>query len=223
MYKKIIISLSVLMLSVLACSFGNININTNQVVGSGNVITQTRSVSGFNTVELQGSAEVSITFGSTESLVISADDNILPLIETTVQNGRLVIANKGLTGYTTSHPVQIKITAISLLGISLSGSGAIDVADMAGTDLSVRLPGSGNITVTGTANSINISLLGSGNIYCDGLKTADAVVALYGSGNISVYASQNLDASIRGSGTITYAGNPPKLTTSVTGSGTIKP
>jgi len=115
------------------------------------------------------------------------------------------------------------VTMKSLKGVTLSGSGNIDVSGLVGDSLLVDLPGSGNITVTGTAESVNVSLPGSGNIYCDGLKTKSATVTLNGSGNIKVYASQSLDANLRGSGEIRYDGNPAQVNKSITGSGGITP
>jgi hypothetical protein len=44
---------------------------------------------------------------------------------------------------------------------------------------------------------------------------------LSGSGNIFVTATDSLDASVPGSGAISYAGNPQDVTKSVTGSGEI--
>jgi hypothetical protein len=45
--------------------------------------------------------------------------------------------------------------------------------------------------------------------------------ALSGSGNIFVTARKSLDASLPGSGTISYSGDPADVTKSVTGSGAI--
>jgi hypothetical protein len=42
-----------------------------------------------------------------------------------------------------------------------------------------------------------------------------------GSGLIQVTATTSLDAAVPGSGTIIYSGNPPQVTTSVTGSGAV--
>src|SRR5918996_729619 len=44
--------------------------------GSGNVITQTREVSGFDAVNVEYPAQVLIQQGSTESLKIEAEDNL---------------------------------------------------------------------------------------------------------------------------------------------------
>jgi len=203
-----------LMLSVLACS--TITISPNTVTGSGNVISETRNVSGFDSVMLEGSGNVTVSFGSSESVMVEADDNIVPLIETTVQNGRLVIGTKNNTNITTRNGIHVTVTAKSLKGISLKGSGDIKVTNLTGSNVTVELPGSGNITVTGTADSVNISL-------ADGLQARSATITLNGSGNITAYASENLEATLRGSGTIHYSGNPSQVNKSVTGSGTITP
>jgi hypothetical protein len=221
MSKRLLLSLIVLVLPALACSF--VGVSPSRVVGSGKVASETRQVSGFNTVELRGSADVSVTQGEAEAVVVEADDNILPLIETTVQNGRLIISTKPNTSLTTTNPVHVNVTIKSLQGLTLSGSGNVDVSSLAGQDLNIVLSGSGDITVSGAADRVAIRLPGSGNVICSGLKARSATVTLAGSGNVAVYASESLDASLLGSGTIHYDGNPAQVRKSVSGSGSIAP
>lgn len=221
MNKKLYFGLSVLLLASMACAFASIA--PERVVGSGKVVSETRSVSGFSSVTLQGSAEVDITFGTVESVVVKADDNILPLIETTVQGGRLIIATKSNASITTVNPIRVSVTMKTLQGLTLSGSGNMNVSGLVGKDLAIALPGSGNITVKGTADSLNISLNGSGDIICKGLKARSVTASLNGSGNIQVYASESLDGKILGSGAIHYDGNPAKVSKSISGSGSITP
>ncbi len=223
MNRKILLGIAALMLAALACS--TLSMGTNRVVGSGHVVSESRTVGNFTAVDVQGSADVTVALGSAESVVVQADDNIVPMVETAVQNGTLVIGMKPATNITSFSPVRVTVTLkrMNLDGLSLSGSGNLKVAGMSGADLSVRLSGSGEITVDGSIDQVTISLPGSGNIHCEGLKAKSAKVTLLGSGNISVYASESLDASIVGSGTIRYAGNPSQVTKNVSGSGVITP
>ena len=154
---------------------------------------------------------------------VSADDNILPLIQTTVTNGKLVISTKSNVNFTSVNRVVVTLAMKSIKRVTLTGSGNMHVAAMAGPDLAIDLPGSGEVIVEGVADHVTISLPGSGNIQCEGLKARSANVALAGSGNISLYASETLDASMPGSGTIRYEGNPAQVTKSITGSGSITP
>ncbi len=191
------------------------------IQGSGKVASEPRSVSGFTAVSLEGSGNVEVTFGPNDSVVVEAEDNLLPVIETVLEKSVLVIRTKPNTNIQTTQPIQIRVTAKSLSGVMLPGSGNITVAALSGDSFTVALPGSGNITVGGTVNQINLALGGSGNIYCDQLKAKSAVVTLNGSGNVTVYASESLDATIRGSGDIRYSGSPAKVIKNVSGSGNI--
>ena len=182
-----------------------------------------RSVASFTSVELAGSADVNILLGDTQSVNVQADDNILPLIETNVVNGRLVIRTRPGTSITSTNGVVVTVVVKSLQGVTLSGSGNMHVGAMSGPDLTVELTGSGDITVEGSVEHAAISMHGSGNILCNGLKAHSADVSLLGSGNITAYADQSLNATLSGSGTIRYDGNPAKVTKNITGSGTITP
>lgn len=220
MYKKAITLLIVCGLILPACS---VVVPRQQVItGSGKVVSETRSVSGFTAVSLEGSGNVEIVIGPEESVVVEAEDNILPLIETILEKSVLVIRTKPFTTIQTTEPIQIRITVKSLSGVLIPGSGNITVSKLSGDIFSVSLPGSGNITIRGTANQVDISLGGSGNIYCDQLEAKSATVRLNGSGNITVYARESLDARINGSGDIQYSGNPAKVYKDVKGSGNIR-
>src|SRR4026207_1743458 len=62
---------------------------SNLITGSGNVTRVDRPVSGFTAVALEGSGEVAITQGASESLTVEAVDTLLPLITTEVKDGVL--------------------------------------------------------------------------------------------------------------------------------------
>ncbi len=197
-------------------------VNGKQVlVGSGKVASEPRRVSGFTAVSLEGSGNVEIAFGASESVVVEAEDNLLPVIETVLEKSVLVIRTKPNTTIQTTKPIQVQIIMKSLDGVTILGSGNITVPQLTGDSFAAALPGSGTITVGGTVNQVNISLSGSGNIYCDKLKAKIAMVSLNGSGNITVYANESLDATINGSGDIRYSGSPAKANTNVKGSGNI--
>ncbi len=191
------------------------------VKGSGNVISETRAVAGFKSISLEGSADVNVNFGTTESLTIRGEDNIIFLIETNVKNGQLVINTKPQMTYTATVPVVVNVTMIALDHVSLSGSGNITVPNFAGDTLEVDMPGSGNIIIGGSANLVDIKLGGSGNIFTDQLKAKNATAVLDGAGNIKVFASDHLDVTLSGSGDIQYSGSPASVNKKVTGVGSI--
>jgi hypothetical protein len=219
--KKIpLVILSIIALLPMACS---LTVNSPKTVkGSGVVASETRHVSGFDAIQLAGSADVTVSFGDSESVVVEAEDNILPLIETYVRGGELVIEWKPMISVSDTEPVRVTVTMKSLKAASLPGSGNITIAGMNGGAVEFDLPGSGNITADGVVDSVNAELSGSGNIVCGDLQAKSATVKLPGSGNVTIFASESLGVTISGSGSVTYRGDPAEFTQSVTGSGTIQ-
>ena len=70
-----LIALFTLMIVSSACNVTSIFIRT--IDGSGNIVTESREVRGFDRVNLSGFGEVIIEVGDEESLTISTDDNII--------------------------------------------------------------------------------------------------------------------------------------------------
>jgi hypothetical protein len=221
MTKRFLVFLVLAALVLSGCAGIRIGDQT-AIVGSGKVASEPRTVSGFTAISLEGSGDVHVAFGDQEAAVVEAEDNLLPLIETVVQGHTLVIRTRPNTTITPTKPVLIQVTMKSLEEISVPGSGNVTAPDLAGDALKVGLPGSGTITLDGTANLVDIRLSGSGSVFCDKLQAKTAAVTISGSGNVSVYASESLDATISGSGDIHYSGNPAKVNKNVTGSGNIR-
>ncbi len=214
-----------------------------KTVGSGYVTTGTRAVSGFTGVELAAVGTVEITPGSEESLVIEAEDNIQPLLETTVKpDGTLLITFKSGENIQPTKPISYKLTAKKLdrlvlsgsgkihaggkwsaerENIALPGSGSIVVDDLKADALTVTLAGSGTVKVAGDAPSQTVELSGSGNYEAEALKTESASVSVSGSGACKVWAEKTLDASISGSGAVSYHGNP-QVRQRISGSGSVR-
>ena len=81
------------------------------ISGSGHVVDEPRSVSGFSAVSLSGSGRLLIEQGETESLTITADDNLLPLIKSEVSGGRLELGSKdSMTNLRPSTEIVYKLT-----------------------------------------------------------------------------------------------------------------
>lgn len=193
----------------------------NIVAGSGRQASETRTVRPFSAIDLSGSADVAVSFGETQSVVVETDDNLLELVETVVQGDTLVIRNKSNTSTATLLGVRVTIVMPALEEVTVSGSGSVAIAGLEGERVSFHLPGSGLITAYGTVKNIEATLNGSGNIQCGDLEAEVAEVHLSGSGNVTVYASEHLTAEIGGSGNVLYRGDPAEVDQSVTGSGNI--
>jgi hypothetical protein len=189
--------------------------------GSGVSAEQTHVVPAFSGVELAGSNVVTVQVGGPRSVVVRADDNLLSHITTTVRSQRLVIGTTG--SFSPRAPMRVAITVPSLRVLALSGSGTVTAQGVHARSLRVTLSGSGVLHASGTADRLDVTLGGSGVAQVRDLVARDALAVVKGSGRIDITATNALDGSIPGTGTIEYRGNPAHVTTSVSGTGAITP
>jgi hypothetical protein len=174
--------------------------SSSTTVGSGVAATQARTVAPFSAVELAGSNGVVVHVGEKQSVVVRGDDNLIRRITTTVRASTLVVGNAP-GGFTTKGSMSVEIGIPKLSALTLSGSGTI--------------------TATGTAATLDVTVPGSGSVLLMALDAKDVRAVVSGTGSVFVNVTDRLDATVSGSGAIIHGGSPQHVTKNVTGTGAI--
>lgn len=187
--------------------------------GSGVAATQSRALARFSSLDLAGSNNVTVVVGGRQSVVVHADSNLIRHVTTRVVAGTLVIGTTG--SFTTRTPMDVDVSVPSLAAVKLSGSGEITVTRIEAPQLSVTLSGSGVLSANGTATRLDVAVGGSGLAQLSDLIARDVRAVVTGSGLIRVTATASLNAAVPGTGAIIYNGDPPQVTSSVTGTGAV--
>lgn len=210
------------------------------VKGVGEVVKKSLTVEALHGIALEGSMDVVLTQGAVQSVEVEAQANLIELLETDVKNGIWTIETKD--GFTTNKPFIVHITVPMIDEVSVDGSGDVTCngtfrsEDMrlaiAGSgnitlnfeskEASAAIAGSGDMTLTGTCTKLSVAVAGSGDVNARALKAADASVDIAGSGDVTLDASQSLEASIAGSGDVSYKGSPAHISRNVMGSGEVR-
>lgn len=212
------------------------------VAGSGHASSVKRELAPFHDIAVSVHSKIELIQGNTEGVVIEADDNLLPMIETVVKNGQLRI--RTVKGVNLSGSAKVKITIharnvdnLSLAGSAdltaarlsspkltgnIAGSGSITIKDLQSDDLSVSIAGSGSFEAQGTAKALEVSIAGSGDVSTAKLSTQEVNVSIAGSGDAVVWARKALSVSIAGSGEVRYYGEANLRDASTRGSGRVK-
>src|SRR5215472_16206440 len=102
--------------ALLAC-----NAFTETVTGSGNSVTEERAIDSVNEVSLSGVGNLTVVPGDVPSLSVSADDNILPLLETETSGRKLTIRTKSGYSLRPKSPSTYTLTVPGLEKIGISG------------------------------------------------------------------------------------------------------
>ena len=194
--------------------------DSDAVRGSGTLVTEQREVAGFSEEDLRGSGEVAITVGTSESLTIEADDNVLPLISTDVRGSTLVIEHD--EPISPSAAIVYRIEAIEFEGVAVAGSADVVAPNIECGTFSVSVAGAGSLDLDGRCDVLDVEIAGSGDLDAEGLGVERAAVSIAGSGDVLVNVREALEVSISGSGDVVYLGDP-ETDVDIQGSGAVRP
>jgi Putative auto-transporter adhesin, head GIN domain len=198
-----------------------VNLGGHGVRGAGILRTESRSVSGFSSIVFKSEGKVTVQQTGKESLTISAEDNLLPLLKTSVTSGILSIRTVNNVNINPTKPIEFVIEVKSLEGFSMNGAGDIKAKGIQGKQLTIALTGAGDMTIEGSADSLDLNLKGVGSYDGKDFKTKQAKVHSEGVGNAVLNVSDQLDISVSGIGEVEYIGSP-KVQKSGEGLGRIK-
>jgi len=225
--------LTIGLLFITACGLGTIQ-------GSGDVITESRDVSGFDSVSLSGIGRVIITQGDDESLTIETDDNLMKYITSEVRDGTLELGDTDNARFDPIPSIVFRVNVNDLnalesvgvgsfemeklntdqLVISTSGTGDITIDELTVTDLVVTAEGTGDIELAGTVVKQELELKGSGGYEASDLESRTTTVHIEGTTKAKIWVIESLDVVMTGVGEVSYFGDP-NVTQSITGTGSI--
>ncbi len=212
----------------LYAGFSSGDFGSEEVTGSGQLVTQERSVGSFSSIDLRGRGTLDVVQGAQNSLVVEAEESLLPYIVTRVVGGELIIENKDGFNLGPTLPIRYHITVKDLHAFTLSGSGDTDLGALQTSDLTLRINGSGSIhvdelqaktltakingsgdiEVAGKVDQLDMNINGSGTIGAAALSARQVELDIPGSGEATLWAIDDLDVAISGSGSVSYYGSP---------------
>jgi hypothetical protein len=198
------------------------------VVGSGNVIEESRPVRGFRGVELEGPGELFIQQGQEESLRVEAEDNLIQYFTSEVVDGMLKIYVRGNVGMNTKQIMRFYVTARDLDTIIVSSLATVTSPALETAQLTVRVGDGGRVKIetlmadrlvvhvdglsslsiaSGEVGEQDLTVLG-GAYEAGGMQSVRVSARLTGLGSATVRVSEHLQVDIQEGGTVQYVGNP---------------
>lgn len=198
-----------------------------RVKASKKYVTTNVKTERFDSIVLQGSSDITFTQKKGEpSVEIYGSDNIIPLLETVVENKTLYIRFKKNTNIRNIGTLKIGVTNDDLKGLKIQGSGDVRIADGLETEsLSLEVYGSGDIKGKSlSAGALSITVKGSGDVSFSGVRAGSLKVQIHGSGDISLSDAQvgTAVAQTNGSGDISLSGTGGNASFATKGSGDIE-
>lgn len=209
---KILLALILIAISLAGCF-------SSSVKGSGNSVTEERTLDYVSRIEVDGNFNIEITSGEISNLKIEAEDNIIPLIETKVDDEKLTIKMK--EKITNLREIRIKISTHDLVELESEGKSNIKVKGLNTDDFELSSDGEGEITIEGKVDYFNVTMDGEGKLLAKDLLSKHATVNLYGDGKAEVNTRKLLKAKVKGSGSVDYYGDPEEISIDTSKGGTV--
>ncbi len=207
--------------------------------GEGDLIEQELELRDFEGFINAISADIVLTQGDEQRVVVVGQENIIDNLRTDVFGELWTIRYNDLVRR--AEKLTIYITLPKLDHIGIAGSGNISTTNRFDEikDLDLVISGSGNIDFSGDVKKMGVLITGSGDITLEGksekmeilvsgsgimdayrFQTEDADLTITGSGSLYLQVSNLLKVTISGSGDVYFRGDP-EIQSRITGSGNI--
>lgn len=196
------------------------------ITGSKNVIKQNRSHANFVGIDIEDGVDVYIAQGSTEEVVVKADDNLIDLIKTEVKGNTLYISSvgrihqaKALDVYVTVKNLDhlsardgsdiYSLTKIQVEDLTLNMKGGSDLEmEVAGQKIDCILKGGSDADLVGQVNHLIVNTYGGSDLKAKKLIAQKCEVEARGGSDVYVNVKEEIDIKAFGGSDVHYYGEP---------------
>ena len=206
-------------------------------------ITKTRTVAGFNKIELYDNVNLVLVPGISTEIEVEAGKNIIDAIKTEISDSTLVIRNTMECNWVRNfnREITVFVSANNLKEIRYEGSGDVsNIGQLSLDSLYINIRGgAGSFNFDVNIHKLNLSMHygtadihvrgksmittivagGFGPFYCNDLISNIVYISSGGSNDCYIHAVHILESKIFSVGNIYYTGNPYRLESTVLGSG----
>src|SRR6188474_68856 len=138
-----------------------------KVVGEGDLQTETRNITDFSGVSVSIGGKIYYKIDPVYKVEITAQRNILDVIQTTRSNGHLVLKVKDGVRIKSNEEIIVNISAPTADYFHVSGTGDLMVTgNINAADLDMSISGTGDLTVAAVSitSKMKATISGTGNI-----------------------------------------------------------
>jgi hypothetical protein len=190
-----------------------------RISGNGRSATEQRDVPVFTRLDVSGAVEAAVTIGSPQSVSVTADSNVLPVITTEVRGGTLVVEPERNFRWRT--PVRVAITVAALTDIEVSGASTVEVSGVQGSRLALDASGASTIRASGRVDTLDAEASGASRLRLSELAVRDADVDASGASSIELQVSGTLTGEASGASSVRYSGSP-SVTVDTSGASSVR-
>ena len=219
---------------------GNFLIGPPAIAGSGVSKEETRAVDAFHSLEAGNALQVNVTVtrGAKPGVNIKGDDNLVPFVESFVEDGKLVLRLKANSSISPKLPLRAEVVAGELDEVKASGAARLEMkygekvdrftADASGaaqvsveglesSQATATASGASQVMISGSAASLKVNSSGASRIKAESFAVEDADVSISGASRVTLRANKSVAGDLSGASQLELHGSPAKQTVSISG------
>ncbi|HEX5620916.1 MAG TPA: DUF2807 domain-containing protein, partial [Solirubrobacteraceae bacterium] len=134
--------------------------------GGGPMVTQTRDVPLYRSLDVNGGVNVDIVPGDTRDVVVTGGKEVIDRVRTVVEDGRLEVSIKDhgiVIGPDPFDDVRVEVAAGALDTINVQGSGDLDLGRVDKDKLTILVQGGADINASGRVDHLDLMVNGAGD------------------------------------------------------------
>ncbi len=178
-----------------------------QIKGNGNIKTIRVPAIGVEEIAMELYARVIVDADAGKEIVITADENLLPLISSEVKNKKLLFEQKDWIK--PSQKILIIVGAPNIQKVSVGVHETVYVKNLHSEEIELIAP-MGKIDVDGCSEML-IANSKKGTIDASKLKARNAIVTISGSGKVIVNVTEILTKDLSSNARLEYVNEPEKI------------
>jgi hypothetical protein len=208
------------------------------IEGSGQIVEEAREIEPFKAIEAHNAFLVRYEPAAETTLRIKADDNLIPLVLTHVDDaGRLVLRVKEQTNIHSERPIEIILTSPGVseleahgacrveavlagqpeVAIDLSGASNATIRGIESAKLSVEASGASQARLEGQATAAVIEASGASSVVAEACPVDTAAVDISGASRARLLVRSSLSGGASGASTVVLVAKPGEVNVETSG------
>jgi hypothetical protein len=191
------------------------------LTGSGTLVTETKSMTGFTSVSAAMGFNVEITESSTYSVMLTVDDNVVDKLKVSKIGDILSIALE--PGIYTRMTLRAVVTMPDIAKLELSGGSRGSIRGFVGlSSLDLELSGGSHVDAEGSAGDLMVDASGGSTLDLEDFPVHDANIGFSGGSSGTISLDGTLEADVSGGSRLWYIGNPTLGNIDTSGGATVQ-
>jgi len=192
-------------------------------IGSGVLATEERESDHFHKIRVSGAVLAKVNYGDDYSISITADDNLIPLVETSVRkNGTLVVQTALGKVIQSRNPILVTVTTPQMTGAKALEACDVEIEGFDLEEFSADVEGASQMTLGSKVEHLDLTVDGASRMLAADTSARTIEFKVSGTSLVTLAASESIEGRVSGASQVTYGGTASDISIKKMGTSTVQ-